>query len=204
MRPPDSLTAHQAGASTGVAVFKEESEDSDDDVNIVQEEYVQPEVLGAAPGALVSDMFKVKDAADQASHGSESAPNALQIEGGINLGRAQRKKRGSVVRTDLSQLRGAVEALVQGVTPLARCMEHLQVCPYGRSPCVLPLTGLRVHTYISTHNVGLSRFIPRLVSCSTMLSQHAYPTPTKKSLSLDKALFGGLQSDGHHRLMPEM
>jgi hypothetical protein len=126
--PPDNLPAQRGAARSSVHLYKQGDDGSDDDVNVVQETLAHTDAPAQAHGALVNDMYKAKEAAEQLTRkGSQSGDGALHIEGGINLGRAQRKKRSSIARADVGQLREAVESLVQGVTPLARSMENLQV-----------------------------------------------------------------------------
>ena len=128
LRPPIDPLMHRLDSSTGVRVFAEDA-DGDDDVDIVQETFVPVSGKEHQHGALVSDMYKAKEAAEHqvAPDGAPAMPAGLDIEGGINLGRGQRRRKGGAVRADLGQMRGAVEALVQGIAPLARSMEYLQV-----------------------------------------------------------------------------
>ena len=130
LRPPDEPAAQQSGSRPSVHMYRaNEQDDDDDDVDVVQETYVHRDEPAQSHGALVNDMFKVKQAAEQVTNTVGSAADGeLQIEGGVNLGRSHRKRRGGgAAKADLGQLRDAVEALVQGITPLARSMEHLQV-----------------------------------------------------------------------------
>ena len=130
LRPPDEAAVQQSGSRPSVHMYRaSEQDDDEDDVDVVQETYVHRDEPAQSHGALVSDMFKVKQAAEQVTNTvGSTVDRELQIEGGVNLGRSQRKRRGGgAAKADLGQLRDAVEALVQGITPLARSMEHLQV-----------------------------------------------------------------------------
>jgi hypothetical protein len=127
LRPPEAALRH-TGSKARVLVYTEDPGADCDDVDIVQETYVCCEDQEQAHGALVSDMYKTKEAADQMAQDSGNrASNVIELEGGINLGRSQRKRKCGTARADLGQMRDAVEALVQGITPLARSMEYLQV-----------------------------------------------------------------------------
>ena len=129
VRPPQAPALPRPGSRSAARVYIDDLGDSDDNVDIVQETFVRADSSGQGRGALLSDMYKAKEAAEQLTNRGSIADSELHVEGGIDLGRAQRKKRASVAQADLGQLRNAVESLVQGVTPLARAMEHLQVCP---------------------------------------------------------------------------
>lgn len=127
LRPPEAAM-QRPGSKAGVRVYTEDPGADCDDVDIVQEAYVCREDQEQPHGALVSDMYKTKEAADQMAHNrGHQAGDRIELEGGINLGRSQRKRRGGAARADPGQMRDAVEALVQGITPLARSMEYLQV-----------------------------------------------------------------------------
>ena len=129
VRPPQAPALPRPGSRSAARVYVDDLGDSDDNVDIVQETFVRADSSGQGRGALLSDMYKAKEAAEQLANRGSIADSELHVEGGIDLGRTQRKKRASMAQADLGQLRNAVESLVQGVTPLARAMEHLQVCP---------------------------------------------------------------------------
>jgi hypothetical protein len=114
-----------------VNVYAEDG-NGDDEVDVIQEAFfLKDNSRESTHGALVSDIYKAKEAAEagvqQANSGSSQS---LEVQGGINLGRSKRKVKGAVAaRVDLTQLQQAVEGMVQGLTPLARSMDHLQACP---------------------------------------------------------------------------
>ena len=127
LRPPEKPASYKRlDSASGVRVFIEDVADNDDDVDIVQETFMPVASGEQQHGALVNDMYKAKQAAEQIAHDGGLATIGLDLEGGINLGRTSRRRKASIMRADLEQMRGAVEALVQGITPLARSMEYLQ------------------------------------------------------------------------------
>lgn len=130
MRPPEMAETERRG-SAGVHIYRDHDNDADDDVDIVQERYVTAQAPQEAHGVLTRDMFKAKEAAEQLlpAHSRASAEqDAAEIQGGITLKRTHRRDRQSAAqRIDFGQLQASVEAIVQGVAPLAQAMEHLQV-----------------------------------------------------------------------------
>ena len=137
LRPPEQAPAMRPASRSTVRVYTEPAatnghgDNDDDDIDVIQESFAPAAAPGGSShGALVSDMYAAKAAAEAGGAATE-ASESLDVAGGINLGRSQRRRKASgpaaAARVDVEQLRGAVEALVQGVTPLARSMDHLQV-----------------------------------------------------------------------------
>jgi hypothetical protein len=147
LRPPEDILTKLPSSRPNVNVFSEESH-GDDDVDIIQESFFhKQDSRGNAHGALVSDMYKAKEAAEAGVQQAQvGASDSLEIQGGINLGRSKRKAKGAVsARVDLNQLQQAVQGLVQGLTPLARSMDHLQACPDGYlEGCILMVTHVQL------------------------------------------------------------
>ena len=122
----EEVDGMQTEAPSHVRVFHEGAQDGDDDeVQILQDADQTMAQPGRAQdtqhGSLVTDMIQAQQRAEkelQIDALDESMQDGIRIE---------RKKKEQAPRTDMLQLREAIESLCQNINPLARSMEYLQV-----------------------------------------------------------------------------
>lgn len=138
----DDASGARPGSVTGVRVFHEAPHDDEEEIHVVQEEAPATMRRAAAPGSsvsaqggaeghgiLVRDMMAAQEAAESAAPATGADAHEGLTEG-IKLSRT-RKRKENAAHTDLLALRESIQTLCRGMTPLARSMDHLQVCYFA-------------------------------------------------------------------------
>lgn len=124
--------AQETAASTGrhgVRVYQEDRAVDEDAVDVVETSAsVQSSNPNMAHGVLVNEIYKAKNVADAVQKQHHDDTDGMVD--GIHLGRSKRSKTRTATHVDFGYIQQAVEKVVQQITPLARAMEYLQVCPF--------------------------------------------------------------------------